>query len=77
MTSELQRKPSTRAAAAAAMPATQPPHLILPVSHDPLYVASGSFQNIMFVPQKAHFLYNRVTCFGEEIIKRLADGDFN
>jgi hypothetical protein len=31
----------------------------------------------MFVPFKAHFLYNGVTCFGEEIIRRLADGDFN
>jgi hypothetical protein len=59
------------------MTATQPSHLIFPVSHDPLCVASGNFQNLMFVPFKNHFLYNGVTRFGEEIIKTLADGDCN
>jgi hypothetical protein len=53
------------------MPATQQSHLTLPISHGLLSVASGHFQNIMFVPFKDRFLYHKVMCFGEEITKHL------
>jgi hypothetical protein len=59
------------------MPATQSSHLIPPISHGPLSVASGNTENIMSVPFKDHFLYNRVMCFGDEITKTVAGGDFN
>jgi hypothetical protein len=58
------------------MPATQQSHLILPISHGPLRL-QVAISKKSFVPFKDYFLYNRVMCFGEEITKSLADGDFN